>query len=213
MNPDSSGVTQDPDDYVFCGHREIKRQLRNPLVDIDETLLCFGSGKREARRSYLRAIRAGELDEGEPGRLTWHPFASPGKDQPLEIDGASPNIDPLGRSTGLERPTLAPAVFVEAVCDLLDIDMAIVCSRARDRQTAAARKLIATLGVERWRQSRTSLAEVLRKNPDVVSWWAGEGAKRRIGDPEYAAELDRLDRAVASKAAELAAAGRLGSTS
>jgi hypothetical protein len=47
----------------------------------------------------------------------------------------------------------------------------------------------------------------------VVSWWAGEGAKRRIGDPMYAAEFDRLDLAVASRAAELAAAGRLGSTS
>ena len=213
MNPVSAGATPDPDDYVFCGQREIKRQLRNPLVDVDETLLCFGSSKREARRSYLRAIRAGELEEEEPGRLTWHPFALTGKNHSLEIDHASPKIDPLGRSTGMERPTLAPAVFVEAVCDLLDMDMAVVCSRARDRRTAAARKLIATLGVERWRHSRTSLAEVLCKNPDVVSWWAGEGAKRRIADPEYAAELDRLDRAVAAKAAELAAAGRLGSNS
>jgi hypothetical protein len=59
--------------------------------------------------------------------------------------------------------------------------------------------------------SKDRMAPML-KTPDVVSWWAGEGAKRRIGDPEYAAELDRLDRAVAAKAAELAAAGRLGST-
>ncbi len=91
--------------------------------------------------------------------------------------------------------------------------MAVVCSRARDGQTAAARKLIVTLGVERWRQSRTGLARVLQKNPDVVSWWAGEGAKSRANDPAYATELDRLDKGVATTAAEMAASGCLGPTS
>ncbi len=39
---------------------------------------------------------------------------------------------------------------------------------------APIRRLIVTLGVERWRQNRTELARVLHKNPDVLSWWAGE---------------------------------------
>jgi hypothetical protein len=33
----------------------------------------------------------------------------------------------------------------------------------------------------------------LNKNPDVVSFWAGEGARRRQEDPDYAAKLDELD--------------------
>ena len=37
------------------------------------------------------------------------------------------------------------------------------------------RRLVVTLGVERWRQRGTALAEVLQKNADVVSWWVGEG--------------------------------------
>jgi len=213
LNPVSAGVADHPDEYVFCGHREIKRRLRNALVDADETLLCFGTGKKEARRSYLSAIRGGADWADEPGRPAWHPFASEGEDQPLEIDRRSPKVDFLGRSAGLERPTLDPTVFVETVCDLLDIDMAVVCSRVRDRQTAAARKLMVTLGVERWRQSRVGLARVLQKNPDVVSWWAGEGAKSRVSDPAYAAELDRLDEGVATTAAEMAASGRPGRTS
>jgi REP element-mobilizing transposase RayT len=213
LNPVLAGVADDPDEYVFCGHREIKRRLRSALVDAEETLLCFGSGKKEARRSYLSAIRGGADWEEEPGRLAWHPFAREREDQPLEVDGTSTKVDFLGRSTGLERPTLEPTDFVETVCDLLEVDMAVVCSRARDGQTAAARKLIVTLGVERWRQRRTGLARVLQKNPDVVSWWAGEGAKSRAIDPAYAAELDRLDKGVATTAAEMAASGRLGRTS
>ena len=53
--------------------------------------------------------------------------------------------------------------------------------------------MVATLGVERWSQKRTDLAAVLSKNPDVVSFWAGEGARRRQEDPDYAAKLDELD--------------------
>jgi hypothetical protein len=44
----------------------------------------------------------------------------------------------------------------------------------------------------------------------MVSWWAGEGAKKRINDQEYAAELDRLDENLAARAAEMTAAERLG---
>ena len=66
-------------------------------------------------------------------------------------------------------------------------------SRARDRETAAMRRLVVTLGVERWGQKGTALAKVLNKNPDVVSWWVGEGIRRRLDDGEFAAELDGLD--------------------
>jgi hypothetical protein len=33
----------------------------------------------------------------------------------------------------------------------------------------------------------------LNKNPDVVSVWAGEGARRRQEDATYAGKLDELD--------------------
>ena len=121
----------------------------------------------------------------------------------LEVDDTSPKIDYLGRSTDLERPTRwNPLSFFKAVCELLKVDPAVIASRVRDRETAARRKMIVTLGAERWRQSRTGLARVMQKNPDMVSCWAGEGAKSRVNDPEYAAALDRLDEALARKAGE-----------
>jgi hypothetical protein len=52
------------------------------------------------------------------------------------------------------------------------------------------------LGVERWRQRCKDLAEVLGKNPDVVSYWVAEVASRRREDPGFAARFDELDEAM-----------------
>ena len=75
-----------------------------------------------------------------------------------------------------------------------DYDSEHLASRARDRDTAGKRRLVVTLGVERWRQKGTALAMVLKKNPDVVSWWVGEGIRRRLEDEEFATKLDKLDK-------------------
>ena len=211
LNPVDAGVVSDPGDYVFAGHREIKRKVRSALVDADETMLCFGSAKKEARRAYLSAIRAGRSLEDDQSGTPWHPFPF-GSDEVPQTDDNSPRADFLGRTTDLERPSLVPVVFVGLVCELLEIDPDVVVSRTRDRDTAAHRKLMVTLGVERWRQNRTTLAKVMRKNPDMVSFWAGEGAKSRLGDLEFAAKLDRLDENLAKKTVKMTNADRLGET-
>jgi REP element-mobilizing transposase RayT len=197
LNPVQAGLVRDPTDYVFGGHREVKKQVRASLVDIDEMLLCFGPTRKAARRAYLSAIRAGIEPNGNDLGVSWHPFAAAG-DSPLEVNQEAPYIDVLWRSTGLERPTLAAGRFVELVCKMAGLDMARLASRARDRETAAMRRLVVTLGVERWRQRGTALAEVLNKNPDVVSWWVGEGVRRRVEDDDFANELDRLDEMLAA---------------
>ena len=46
-------------DNVFCGHREIVRRIRKPLIDVDDALLCFGTSSRSARRVYSSSIKAG----------------------------------------------------------------------------------------------------------------------------------------------------------
>ena len=192
LNPVTGGLVDDPEEYPFAGHREVKRRFRSPLVDVDDMLLCFGETQKAARRSYLRAMKIGvdpEVPEPEP---TWHPFGG-GKEAPLEVKSDVIHVDVLGRTTDLERPALEADEFVDRICELAGFDPDQLTSRARDRGTANARKVVATLGVERWSQKRTALAAVLNKNPDVVSFWAGEGARRRQEDPEYAAMLDELD--------------------
>jgi len=39
----------------------------------------------------------------------------------------------------------------------------------------------------------TALARVLNKNPDVVSWWFGEGKRTRLEDEKFAVKFDKLD--------------------
>ncbi len=55
----------------------------------------------------------------------------------------------------------------------------------------------------------TDLAGVLNKNPDVVSWWVGEGMRRRLGDGDFANDIDRLEEKLAAALAqELATNGK-----
>ena len=192
LNPVNGGLVDDPEEYPFAGHREVKRRFRSPLVDVEDMLLCFGETQKAARRSYLQAMRIG-ADPGAPElKPTWHPFGR-GRDAPLRVNADAIHVDLQGRTTDLERPRLEAREFIRRVCELAGFDPDQLASRARDRDTANARKVVATLGVERWSQRRTALAAVLNKNPDVVSFWAGEGARRRQEDPDYAAKLDELD--------------------
>jgi REP element-mobilizing transposase RayT len=193
LNPVKAGLVEDPVEYPFAGHREVKKQLRSPLVDVDEMLLCFGETSKAARHSYLRAIRIGVDPDAPDVESIWHPFDDK-KDTPFQVNADARHVDVLGRSTDLERPTLEADEFIKQVCELAGLDFEYLVSRARDRDTAGARRLVVTLGVERWRQKGTALALVLNKNPDVVSWWVGEGIRRRLEDEEFATKLDKLDK-------------------
>jgi REP element-mobilizing transposase RayT len=192
VNPVKGGLVDDPEEYTFAGHREVKRRFRSPLVDVEDMLLCFGETQKAARRSYLQAMRIGADPDAPELESTWHPFGRT-EDAPLRVNADAIHVDFQGRTTDLERPGLEAKDFIRRVCELAEFDPDQLASRSRDRGTANARKVVATLGVERWSQKRTALAAVLNKNPDVVSFWAGEGARRRQEDPNYAAKLDELD--------------------
>jgi len=194
LNPVRARIVDDAKDFVFSGHRELLKRSSDPLIDVDDALLCFGETRRAARHAYRSAIEAGASGEDGGGLgargglrgLSWF-------DSELEPRPGQAYVDMMGRSTGRERGRLTAHEFVEATCRLLDVDMEVIASRARDRASAESRRIIATLGVERWGQSGRELAEVLNKNSDVVSWWVGEGVRRRIGEPSFSELLDELD--------------------
>ena len=123
------------------------------------------------------------------------------RDRELEQKSGQEYVDILGRSTGLERPPMPTEQFVEEVCCLLGVEPARLASRARDRSTAEMRRIVTTLAVERWGQKGRDIAAFLGKNPDVVSYWVGQGVRRRLEDPDFARRLDALDRELAESAA------------
>jgi len=192
LNPVRAGAVPDPGAYGLSGHRELTKKTPNPLVDVDDTLYVFGETLRTARRSYLRALDlAAEAAWSEGGFMSlpwWHR-----SNRDLEPTD-SEYVDVLGRSTGLERPNLEAEDFVRHVCSLMEVDVDRLAGRGRDSSTAASRRLLATLGIERWGQRAKELARVLNKHPDVVSEWASKGGSRRQTDPGFNEEVEELDR-------------------
>jgi hypothetical protein len=185
-------MVSEPDAYGLSGHRELVKKTRNPLVDVDDTLIVFGETLRTARKAYVGSLKAvGEAAWSEDlyKDLSWWK-RSGRKLKPKDVQ----YVDVLGRSTGLERPDIEAGEFVRRVCDLMGVDLETVAGRGRDSVTAASRRTIATLGIERWGQRAKELARALNKHPDVVSSWASNGGVLRQADSRFREVIDDLDR-------------------
>ncbi len=61
----------------------------------------------------------------------------------------------------LERPATPAEQFVEEMCRLLGVEPERPANRARDRLTAETRRMVTTLGVERWDQKRRNIVTFL----------------------------------------------------
>jgi putative transposase len=98
LNPVRAGAVENPTGHVFAGHPEIVKRVKNPLLDVDDTLLCFGDTARSARRAYRSAIRMGCKAMDDPGRtvadglrsLVW-------RDRELEQKSSQEYVDILKR--------------------------------------------------------------------------------------------------------------------
>ena len=85
---------------------------------------------------------------------------------------------------------------MSVACSLLGIEMERLSDRSKNRDISETRRLVIGLGVERWRQRCMDLAEVLGKNPGVVSYWVSEAGRRRQDDGDFARRFDELDEAM-----------------
>ncbi len=194
LNPALGGLVSNPVDHVFSGHREIVKRTSKPLIDVDEALLCFGQTERSARRSYLSAVRLGCRGVGataEKETATDRIWLR--RDRDLAPDDSGPYIDVLGRSTGRERPEVSAGEFVDACSAILHVGVNQLASRSRQRPVVEARRLVITLGRERWGQSSRELASVLKKSADTVSYLTREGIRLRLEDEAFARRYEALD--------------------
>ena len=195
LNPVAGGLVDRPVDHVFGGHREIAKGVTNPIVDVDDCLLSFGQTQREARKAYLRAIRLGCQDHGAetgqesgPSRI-WFQL-----DRDLAPDDEGPYVDVLGRSTGPEREELSAEEFIQRSAAILHITAEDLASRSRQKQVVEARRLIVTLGRERWAQGTKNLAAAFHKSADTVTYIQREGVRQRLEDPNFLRQYENLDR-------------------
>ena len=84
-------------------------------------------------------------------------------------------------------------VFVEGGPILHLADLA---SRSRQNHVVEARRLIITLGRERWSQSTKDLAPALDKSADTVTYIQREGVRQRLDDGEFLRKYENLDEAL-----------------
>mgnify|MGYP001820190576 FL=1 len=197
LNPVAGGLVANPADHVFCGHREIAKRPRNPLIDMDETLLCFGETEKAARKAYLAAVRFGcrELG-GEAHQRTDSMKIWLQADRKLEPDDEGPYVDALGRSTGPERPDLSTVEFMSRGARILGVEVEDLASRTRRRDVVESRRLLRGLGRERWTQRANQLGAVLEKKADTISYLAREGIRQRLEDEGLSRRYEALDQAL-----------------
>jgi len=74
--------------------------------------------------------------------------------------------------------------------------VAALASRSRQSHVAEARRLIITLGRERWAQSTKDSASALENSADTVTSLQREGVKQRLGDEKLLQRCEHLDEAL-----------------
>ena len=188
-------------DHVFGGHREIAKRVSNPVIDVDDCLLSFGQKEKEARKAYLSAIRHGCRELGkEAGAGTGLKEILFGRVGDLCPDATGPYFDELGRSAGPERPNLTAGEFVIRCATCLGLEVCELASRSRQKDVVEARRLIVTLGRERWGQRTIDLGSVLGKSADTVTYIQREGIRQRLEDDVFHQRCDFLDEEMLKRA-------------
>jgi hypothetical protein len=199
LNPVAAKLVDDPADHRWNGHRELLGVEDLGVIDREEALAPFGPTLGRARRAYVRALRADREAEwiGErPGHLPWWGRARRDEDDGMMLREGIPYVDYLGRSTAPERARLRVEQFVEQACEMLGVDRELLVGRGKSPAARELRELVSALGVERYGQRVSELAQSLGKNPGSVSRWVSAGAARRADDPRFARRLEALDRAL-----------------
>lgn len=204
LNPVTAGIVIRPVDFVWSGHREFVRKVRNPFVDPDHLLLAFDETRRSARKTYLASIRADSdhpwMDR-LPGELPWWPLGRPKvieRDDELRLNPDTPHLDELGRSTGRERPLLTAETFVQRTLDALGHTAQELSGRGKRREVVRAREILMTLGAERYGLRVTEMAAVLGARYHSACLWSRRGATRRHENQAFSEKLDRVDAILAS---------------
>lgn len=204
LNPISAGIVEKPGEYLWSGHREVIRKIKNPLVNVDQLLLAFDETRRSARGLYLASIRTAQEEpwaEGEPGALPWWRLGRPTGTEPdedLRLDPSMPFVDEVGRTTSPERPELRAGEFIERALSALEIGRHEVSGRTKRREVVRAREILMTIGVELYGLRVKDLAAELGVVYDTASLWGRRGARRRVEDRGFAGKVDEVAAAIAS---------------
>ena len=208
LNPVTAGLVDDPGVYRWSGHRDVLGEVRKPIIDVDEVLRVFGTTRRAARSAYVRALKGAVGEEwiGEtPGRVPWWRLGRPPRgeeEDPEETVRARREQEERGPEW---RPTFGAGELIRRAAEALGVEVRDLRSRSRRADLVHARELLMVLAVERYSLKVRDVARELDKSADGMSQALARGVERRKRGGEFRAELDDLDRRVASPGAATSA--------
>jgi REP element-mobilizing transposase RayT len=184
LNPVAAGLCGNLAEYRWSGHLEILGKVEKPLVDVDEVLSLFGGSRRTARARYVRRLKGASTEQWiseSPGRLPWWRLGRPPEDE--EDPETALRARRLRKELGPHwRPHIAAAAFVARGTGLLGVGLDDLRSRQRGAGLARAREL--------------------GKSPDGMTQAIARGARRKLEDGAFRADLDRLDKHLAESTHE-----------
>lgn len=97
-------------------------------------------------------------------------------------------------------PTSARSVveeFIERSAAILHIDIADLASSSRQHHVVEPRRLIVTLGRERWARSTKNLASARQNSSDTLTYIQREGVRPSLEDEELLRRYENLDEELA----------------
>lgn len=195
LNPVSAGMAKDPAEFTWSGHRELLGLTRDPLADVDEALLLFGSQRAAARQGYVRILRGAREAEwiGEDaGSLPWWRGRGD-ENEPVASEGGVVRLDALGASTVSAHRKWAVDDYLAVGCRLLGGEPGGLRGRGKGVRLTRMRELLTVVGVEVYGLRVNELAVGLGMNAGSASRLLRRAVERQREDEGYRRERLELE--------------------
>jgi len=195
LNPVAAGVIDDPAQYRWSGHSELLGTRKADLIDVEKTLVSFGSTLREARSRYLDFVRMyAETRCARAGvrSLPWWSTVM-NDDETVAPEFGERYQDYDGNPVDVDRPSVALVSLSEYFCECLDVDIGDLASRSTTKAVANLRAMFAAIAIEYYHHPATGVARLLNKHPGSVSRYVEDGWRLRKTE-EFREVLKTIDR-------------------
>jgi hypothetical protein len=202
LNPVSAGIADDPNDYVFSGHREIIGACDPHVIDLRSVLLGFSEGRpTEGVEAYLQWIRSVAEARWAAAGVSHLPWWAPAHHvDEIATGDQHPEAQTFdGRQLADERAELQLSEFVDRYESVSGYDLDELASRHRSAKHITGRIELCVLAVARYGLRACEIADLLDKGRNSVTRWLNQGLRREHDDPRFAARLKMLDSAISRR--------------
>jgi REP element-mobilizing transposase RayT len=196
LNPVAAGLTSDPADYQWSGHRELVGHPNRGLIDVRETLRRFGNGYPSSQSMYLRRVRQIQeekwLRKGVRTLPWWKPVAD--NEQTIEeADAPGNSIWFDGNRVALREADIMPLNDLQQWFEnVVPSSCGSLTARTQTSTDLYMRCLFALIAIVEIGHQNKKVARALNRSPSSVSRWLTTGLEQKANNPRFREQLDHL---------------------